>query len=113
MKALVTRKIESVAFDLPTAAQDVYGGQENGWTEQFIDRAEFRYERGKEAEMAGALTGTASFKVKLHASAAARAVTTRYRMRDLRRSIVYNVREVDATSDRRHVWIVVESGVAL
>lgn len=113
MKASVKRRTEAVAFDTPTASVDAYGGVEDGWTEQFSARAEFIYQRGREAEQAGHLTGTATFKVKLRSSAASRAVTTEYRMRDTRRSVSYNVREVDAVTDRHWVWIVVENGVAI
>lgn len=105
--------IESVAFDLPTAAVDAYGGKELGWTEQFTDRAEFIYQRGTEAERAGKVTGAASFKVKLRSHTATRALTTDYRMRDDRRNVAYNIREVDAVSDRHWVWIVAETGVAV
>lgn len=105
--------IEAVAFDSPTGSGDVYGGAVGGWTAQFTDRADFFYERGREADQAGHVTGTASFKVKLRSHAASRAITTEYRMRDTRRSVSYNVREVDAISDRHWVWLRVESGVAI
>jgi hypothetical protein len=34
-------------------------------------------------------------------------------MKDLRRNTVYNIREVDAVTDSRWVWIGAESGVAI
>lgn len=105
--------VETVAFDSPTPAANAYGRAETGWTEVFWSRAEFIYERGREAERAGHLTGSAVFKVKLRSCANARALTTDYRMRDVNNGVAYNVREVDAISDRRFVWIVVESGVAI
>lgn len=105
--------LDAVAFDAPTVSVDAYGGQENGWTQRFIDRAEFRYERGSESDEAGHVTGTAVFKVRLRSHAASRAITTEYRMRDTRRSVSYNVREVDAVTDRHWVWLKVERGVAI
>ena len=107
------RYVESVAFDAPTVVTDDYGGAEDGWTEQFTTRAMFRYQKGAEAERAGRATGTTSFKVVMQSSAATRALTTEYRMRDTRRSVAYNIREIDAVSDRGRVWIVAESGVAV
>lgn len=102
-----------MAFDLPTTSTDAYGGVVSGWAQQFSDRAQFIYQRGREAEQAGRLTGTAVFKVKLRSHTASRAVTTEYRMRDTRRSTSYNVREVDAVTDRDYVWLMVERGVAV
>lgn len=109
----MSRLFEAVAFDAPTSSLDDYGGVESGWTQQFTDRAEFIYQRGREAEQAGHLTGTAVFKVKLRSHAASRAITTEYRMRDTRRSVSYNVREVDAVTERDWVWLMVERGVAI
>lgn len=104
---------ESVAFDAPTVSTDEYGGQISGWTEQFRDRVQFIYQRGREAENAGRLTGSAVFKVKMRSSTKSREITPDYRMRDVRRGVAFNIREVDAISDRRWVWLMAESGVAI
>lgn len=104
---------ESVAFDSPTSSTDDYGGVIEGWTQAYTCRADFIYARGAEAVQAGVVTGTAVFKVKLRSFTGARAITTAWRMRDVRRSVAFNIREVDAISDRRWVWLVVESGVAI
>lgn len=105
--------IESVAFDLPTTTTDAYGAAVNGWTEQFTARAKMKYERGREAGQAGRVTGTNVFKVCLRSSTQSRGLTTEYRMRDIRRGIAYNIREVDAVTSRHWVWISVEGGVAI
>jgi len=103
---------EAVAFDRKTKTADGYGGFDVAWQEQFSARAEFRYERGREAVEAGAVTGQAVFKVRVRSSIKSRAITADDRMRDTRRQVTYNIREVDAVSDRANVWLVVESGVA-
>lgn len=105
--------IEAVAFDLLQETPDGRGGYETTWAEQFTDRAEFRYERGKEAVEAGGLTGSATWKVKLRSHDATRALTTDHQMRDVRRQMSFQVREVDAISDRMYVWLVVETGKAV
>ena len=102
-----------VALDAEVKTPDGYGGHDAEWQEQFTAWAEFRYERGKEAVEASALTGTATFKVCLRSSQASRAITAEYRLRDVRSGVSYNVREVDGVTDRAAVWLVVESGVAL
>lgn len=104
---------EKVALDAETVAPDGYGGETRAWVEQFVTRAEFRYQRGKEAMQAGGLTGQATFKVRIKSSIAARAVTQGYRLRDVREGVSYNITKVDKKSDPRHVWIECENGVAV
>jgi head-tail adaptor len=104
---------ESVAFDSITATPDGYGGEDRTWEEQHGCRAEFIYQRGSEAVDAARLQGKAVFKVKIRSCAAAREISTDDRMRDVRRGADYNIREVDAITDPRWVYIVVEAGVAI
>ncbi|WP_170133812.1 phage head closure protein [Palleronia aestuarii] len=104
---------ERVAFDIEDQTDDGYGGKNRSWQETFQAAAEIIYERGGEATIAGGLTGTASWKVRIRAHAASRAVTTDHRMRDVRRGLAFNIREVDALSDRLYVWLKVDSGVAI
>lgn len=103
----------SVAFDAEQVTPDGYGGEDRTWVEAFACAAEIRYQRGKEAVEAGGLTGTASFKVRVRSSSQTRALTTDHRMRDVRRGVAYNIREVDAITDRAWVWLAVESGVSI
>ena len=106
--------VNRVAFDAEVRTKDEYGGAIIEWTPVTPPlSAEFRYERGREAEQAGAQTGTASFKVRLRSNPTTRALTPAHRMRDVLRGVAYNVREVDPISDRAFVWIVAESGVAI
>lgn len=103
---------EAVAFDAPANTSDGYGGHETGWAEVHLSRARFIYAKGSEAVEAARLQGKSTYKVVIPQCAAARALTTDHRMRDVRRGTEYQVREIDSISDRRWVYIVVESGVA-
>lgn len=102
-----------VAFDAPVMAPDGYGGQTRTWAEALTCWAELVYDRGREAVQAGGLTGSAVLRVRVRANAATRAITTDYRMRDLTRGIVFNVRESDPVTDPAFVWLRVEQGVAV
>jgi head-tail adaptor len=104
---------ERVAFDGETKVPDGSGGFDVSFGEVFTAWASLEYDRGKEAVDAGGLTGTAVFRVKLRSSAASRAITTDYVMRDVRRGVKYNIREIDAITDRAWIWLRVESGVAV
>lgn len=104
---------QSVAFDAAQTVADGYGGEDRTWAQVYACPAEFRYQRGTEAMQAGGLTGAASFKVRIRSSNAARLVKADDRMRDVRRGVAYNIREVDAITDRAWVWLVVENGVAI
>jgi len=104
---------ERVAFDAPTTAADGFGGQEVGWAEQFQRRAQFVYQRGDEAVEAARLAGRSIYKIRVRSSADTRGITTDWRMRDVRRGTTYNIREVDAVTDRAWVHLVVEGGVAV
>lgn len=105
-----------VAFDAPLEGDDGHGGVETGWD---VDNsvqchAEFRYQRGGEGrEAARPEQGAGVIKVRVRSSSATRAITPSWRLRDLRRGTVYNLREVDAETDRANVWIVAERGVAV
>lgn len=104
---------DRVAFDEEVETPDGLGGRDRVWSERFQCWAEIRYERGAEAVQAGGQTGTAVWKIRIRSNTSSRAITTDYRMRDLRRDIVLNIREVDAISDRAYVWLIVEQGVAV
>lgn len=103
---------EEVAFDSYTGAADGYGGQTLTWSEHYACRAEFKYLRGGEQMEADTLSGLATYKVKIRSCTEARAITQDMRMRDTRRGVTYNIREVDAVSDRAWVYLVAQQGVA-
>lgn len=105
---------EKIALDKPAdGATDAYGNPTGSWSEVLRCRAEFSYKRGSEAVEAARLEGRAIYRVRIRTSHTARAVTADWRMRDLRRGTVYNVREADSITDPEWIWLVVESGVAV
>lgn len=112
---------EDVAFDTPQKVRESSGGQVLSWSPGHECKASFIYARGSEAVQAARLEGRSIYKVKIRSCAAAKAIQTDWRMRDLRRGDQsdslpgerYNIREVDAISDRRWIFLVVESGVAV
>lgn len=102
---------ESVVFDRPAA--DLAGVQ-NGWNASVhACRAHFRYLRGSEAVMAARLAGRQPIVATIRRSTGARAITTDWRMRDLRSGIVYNVRTAIPSDDRHWIELTCESGVAV
>lgn len=109
----MTHLNEAIALDSPTSNPDGSGGQEQGWTEQFTDRAGFVYQKGDEASQAGKKTGSAVFKIKMRQSNNSRSITTDWRLRDTRRSVAYNITEIDTVTDRHWVWLKAERGVAI
>lgn len=102
-----------VAFDRRTSVPNGAGGSRPGFEEVFRAWAEFRYQRGAEGEEGGGQEVSARFKVRIYASAQSRALTGQNALRDLETGVRYNIREVDAISDRAHVWLIAESGVAV
>ena len=115
-----------VAFDAPAENPDGYGGVEIGWdTQNAIEaRAHFRFLRGGETVQAARLEGKQPVVVTIPNSAAARAITSAWRMRDVNAGTLtsgddwdgpsYQVRTAPVMTDDRH-WleIMVESGVAV
>lgn len=119
------RLTERVAFDTPANAPDGSGGVEIGWAKHYECAAQFIYSRGSESVDAARLQGRSIYKIKIRSCQAARAITTDYRMRDVRRGPMagvgadtlpgdrYQIREVDAIADRDWVYIVAEKGGAV
>lgn len=110
-----SRLKQRVRFDrvAPNAMRDVYGVKKRDWLEHFTCGGDFKYEGGTESVVAGAITGTASFKIKVRSCAQTRSITTDDRVVDTRRGISFNITEVDMVSDPLWVWIVVKDGVAI
>lgn len=102
-----------VAFDAPTTSRNETGGEKTGFEQAFLRSAAFTYVRAREGVQDEVRTGTITYKVRIHQSTAARAITTDYRMRDVRNEIFYQILEVDAYSDRDWIWLEVQSGVAV
>lgn len=105
--------VHRVAFDARGAVNDGHGNAVTGpWAEMFQRPAAFVYAGGGEAMVAARLEGRSVIKVRLRSDSATRTIRPDWRMRDVRRGTEYAVREADAVTDRRWVWLVVEAGVA-
>lgn len=111
---------ESVAFDAPASTTDGFGGSSIVWQEHHACRAQWVYGKGDESVQAAREAGRKSYKIKVRSSIKTRAITEAYRMRDVRRGLPdgegtdtlpgnrWNIRECDAITDRRWVYLVVE-----
>jgi len=102
---------ERVAFDEPTGGTDAFGGTTEAWTERHVCAAQWTHGKGDEGVQAAREAGRQAYKVRVRSSAATRAVTTDYRLRDTRRSTTWNIVDVDAVTDRAWVHLVVEGPV--
>lgn len=109
---IAARLDERVAFDAPSGAKDAFGGTSETFTPGDPVAAQIIYQNGDEAVQAARLAGRQVFKVKVRSSAATRAVTTDYRMRDVRRGDVYNILDVDKITDRAFVWLQIEGPIS-
>lgn len=103
---------ERVRLERPAQIPDGRGGQTRAWAPLVTLAAEFRYERGREAQEPGGRSGSASFKVRLRQFSTTRALTTEDRVVDVRTGAAFNVREIDVWTDPQWVWLAVEGGVA-
>ena len=100
-------------FEGYTTVDDGFGGQEQTWATIHDTRGTVVYARGSEGKEAGALTGTATFKLRIRSCVKARALTTDNRVKDGHTGRVFNIREVDPWTDLKWVYIVAEGGVAV
>ncbi|WP_347311369.1 head-tail adaptor protein [Defluviimonas sp. SAOS-178_SWC] len=105
--------IEAIAFDAPTSTDNGQGGTILGWVERLCVRAEFRFLRGGETVLQARLAGQQTIVAKIRASAASREITPEWRMRDIRTSVVYNIRSIVPTDDRHYLELTCQSGVAV
>lgn len=100
------------AFDKRVDQQDGYGNTKGEWQEQFQRRAGLTHIRGGEAVMADRLQGQHTQIVFVRACSETRLITSDWRARDVRTGAVFNIREVKATTDRKWVDLLMQSGVA-
>jgi len=105
--------VEAVVFDSPVRVADGLGGFDQGWQEQHRCRARFVFSKGGEAIEAARLQGKSVFKLMIRQCAAARSIAPDWRVRDERRTLAYNVREVDTVTDRLWIYVLIEGGVAV
>lgn len=105
---------QRVRFEAPVAsAGDGGGGVVDGFEARCTVWAAFFRPRGDEAVTAARLDGRHVVDVVVRSSSQTRPITTDWRMVDTRRpDDVFNIRFVDAVSDRAWVRLTAEKGVA-
>jgi len=101
-----------VALDKREDVDDGMGNTVSGWQEQFQTRAEFIHLRGSEAVMAGRLQGKHTQVIRVRVSSNTRLITTDFRVRDTRRNIAFNIRDIEWETNRQFISLTCESGVA-
>ena len=102
-----------MTFERPRAVPNGLGGQVVDFVPVFEAHVKMRYLRGSETVIAARLAGKQPVVATVRRSRSAAAVTPEWRMRDLRSGLVYNIRAVVPSDDRRWIEITAESGVAL
>lgn len=103
---------ERVRLERPRTGRDDLGRSADGWEAVADVAAQFIFDRGDEGVQAERLTGRTLIKVRLRQSGATRGVTPDWRLRDLRRGTLWNIRSADALTDRANVWLTAEAGGA-
>lgn len=101
-----------VALDKREMVSDGMGNEVGQWVEQFQTRAEFIHLRGSEAVMAGRLQGKHTQVIRVRVSSNSRLISTDWRVRDTRRNIAFNVRDIEWENNRQFIALTCESGVA-
>lgn len=102
-----------VAFDSPSLAPDGSGGQEAGWSEEYICSARFAYLRGGETVMAGRLEGKQPVIARIRRNSASLQINPTWRLRETSTGEAFNIRSAQPTPDEMEVDILCESGVAI
>jgi head-tail adaptor len=102
---------EKVAFDAPIETPNGYGGVIQGWEEAVQVRASIKYLRGGEVVQAARLQGKQPVVVTIRRNTTTAMIEPSWRMRDVRTSIVYNIRSIVRSDDRQWLEITAESGV--
>ena len=104
--------IHRVALDMrPETSDDGLGNYEGEWAEQFQCRAAFIHLRGGETVMAGRLSGRHTQIIRVRVSSNTRQITTDWRLRDVRRRIDFNIRDIELEENRQFFSLTCESGV--
>lgn len=102
-----------VAFEKQGSGDDGAGGRMTAWAEQFRCRAAFHHLRGTETVLAARLEGTHTQVIRVRASTQSRAVTSDWRIRDVRTGDLFNIRDVEPQVDRQYISFLCQKGVAV
>lgn len=100
-----------VSFGKRVEVDDGFGNTIGDFAVEFSCRASFRHRGGSEAVMAARLEGRQILGVYVRSSENTRRITSDWRMQD-ERGTEYAIDVVDSITDRRWVYLTVESGSA-
>ncbi len=103
---------EKIRFQSRTNENDGYGNTKAEWTTAYDCRADLLWLRGGESVLAGRLEGVKTAVFTIRDCVDARAVTSEYRVVNLRTDEVFNVRSVNSATKRGYIDILAETGVA-
>jgi head-tail adaptor len=105
---------ERVAFEARAADDDGMGNPESGaFAEVYRCAARIVPKMGGETVLAARLTGAQPMLITVRSCAALKAIGTDWRIRDVRKDIVYDVRAISNPDERREfLEILAVSGVA-
>lgn len=104
--------VERVSFSSREIVDDGYGNEVAGdWQERFETRAKFAHLRGGETVMAARLESHSMVLMTVRKSAKTEAVTTDWRVTDVRRDTIFNVREIHEDKSRSLYEMLIESNV--
>ena len=105
--------IERIAFDKREEIDDGYGNVVSGdFVEQFQHQAKFIQLRASETVMAGRLESHPTLIMQVRACADTRQVGTDWRIRDIRRNVAYNIRDISEDKSRALLDLLAEANVA-
>lgn len=102
---------ERVSLAVRGELQDEYGNTKEGWIEQFQEAAAYTHLRGGEAVMASRLENRHPQVIRIRASTRTRAVTSEWKITDVRQGVEYAIKDVTATVDNKWIDLLCERGV--
>ena len=106
------RLSDRMAFDAPTATPNGGGGTVQGWAVQHECWAGVTYLRGTEPVIAARLVGVQPVVIRVRNCAAARAIASDWRARDMRTGVIYALAgNAVPTDDRAYLDFMAKIGV--
>lgn len=101
---------ERVSFAVRGEVDDGYGNTQAGWVEQFQDAASYVHLRGGEGVLAARLEHRHPLVLRVRASTRTRAVTSDWKVADIRTGAEYAIKDVTASVDNKWIDLLCERG---
>lgn len=99
---------DRIAFDEYVQTAGPGGVVTTTWVQRHACRVELIYQRGGEVIEAARLEGRSIYKLRVRQCAVVRTVNTAWRIRDLHRGTVYEIKEADTITSRDWAHFVIE-----